>query len=564
MIKQVALFCRSVSYTRPTQLAARLRLLVKRKVLAGCARWYRASPHAVLRGASVDELLSDDLPVPLFPARTELVEGAGSGLCFRLLNQRFPVTIPHNWHDPALEHGTRLEKLHLHYMEYLEAIGDEEFSELVEDWIARNRPYRPGYWLDCWNSYALSIRCVVWMQQYAVRRGRIASSTGAALLRSLLEQIRFLCGNLETDIGGNHLVKNIKALLWAGRFFRGAEAQAWQELGERLLAQELDQQILSDGMHFERSPAYHFAVFSDFLECFQVIPDGSQRDRLAAVLHRMAQAAVQLTHPDGLVSLFGDGGLHMTYSLGDCLAVYGHLTGRTPSLCSVIELPRAGYFGLRQDNHYFLGNFEGIIADSLPAHAHGDVFSFEWDLAGRRLIVDPGVYEYHPGPSREYARSTRAHNTVTVDDQDQSEFWKAFRVGDRARVSARVVKAGRRRLLLDAVHDGYRRLPGRPIHRRRIWTDARRIVVRDSVQGGKGQRVRARLLCHPECIVQRMGDKVLISGRGVGARLETKHSVTFEDAWWMPDFGVRQPARRIVIDYGTAPCEGAFFLVGHE
>ena len=56
---------------------------------------------------------------------------------------------------------------------------------------------------------------------------------------SLAEQMAFLEANLETDIGGNHLVKNIKALLWASVFFDGRDVERWRALGLKLLREEL-------------------------------------------------------------------------------------------------------------------------------------------------------------------------------------------------------------------------------------------------------------------------------------------------------------------------------------
>ena len=57
--------------------------------------------------------------------------------------------------------------------------------------------------------------------------------------------------------------------------------------------------------------------------------------------------------------------------------------------------------------------------DYLPAHAHADIFSFELSLEGQRFVVDAGVFEYAAGEWRDFARSTAAHNTMTLDDRDQ-------------------------------------------------------------------------------------------------------------------------------------------------
>ena len=64
----------------------------------------------------------------------------------------------------------------------------------------------------------MSIRIVVWMQQYERIEDFLSHDDKDIFFRSLLAQVRFLRSNLELDIGGNHLVKNVKALLWASIF----------------------------------------------------------------------------------------------------------------------------------------------------------------------------------------------------------------------------------------------------------------------------------------------------------------------------------------------------------
>ena len=136
-----------------------------------------------------------------------------------------------------------------------------------------------GAWRDSHNSYALSLRVVVWMQQLA----RAPALAGARGRRASPSRYGFWHDNLETDLGGNHLVKNIKALIWASAFFAGPEAARWRRKGLRLLRRALDEQILPDGVHFERSPSYHAQVFADLLECRHALgaraPRGARRAR---------------------------------------------------------------------------------------------------------------------------------------------------------------------------------------------------------------------------------------------------------------------------------------------
>ena len=72
-----------------------------------------------------------------------------------------------------------------------------------------------------------------------------------------------------------------------------------------------------------------------------------------------------------------------------------------------------------------------ICPTYLPAHGHCDALSFELSINGLPLIVNSGTYQYENGQWRNYFRSTKAHNTVSISNQEQSQFWGSFRVAKR-------------------------------------------------------------------------------------------------------------------------------------
>lgn len=552
-----ARFLRSVHHTRPHQLAWRLRLMAKRRLLERFGRLFDADKGA--RTAAAPEP-AKVLPKPIFPPRAHLAAGREGEPIACFLAQKRSLVPPVDWRPRAWESGTRLRTIHLHSMEYLEGLADADLERTIDHWIEANPPYVRGYWKDTWNAFTLSIRVVVWMQQLAGRAGRLDAGFVARAHGSLARQMRFLASNLEHDIGGNHAIKNAKALVWAGRYFAGPEADAWTEAGKRLLRDELPDQLLSDGMHFERSPAYHQQVFADLCECASVLDDGPWRHDLLDVLDRMARPLVDLTHPDGSPSQFGDGGLDMAYSPGECLEAFRRVGGRSPKPRRFVRLPDAGYFGLRDEDTYLLFDTGAIAPDHLPAHGHGDALSFEWTVRGERMIVDAGVFEYDPGPWREHVRSTFAHNTLTLDDRDQAEFYGAFRIGRRPEVLLMRYERGPRTVTIEGAHDGYAHLPGAPIHTRRVTAGPNSLAVHDNVEGGKGQKAVARLLLHPEVRVRRAKRGFLLKRGDVTVRLETSAEVGVIDAWWCPNFYERYRAKQLVLRYGPAPCGGSFVL----
>jgi uncharacterized heparinase superfamily protein len=139
--------------------------------------------------------------------------------------------------------------------------------------------------------------------------------------------------------------------------------------------------------------------------------------------------------------------------------------------------------------------------DYLPAHGHADTLSFELSLDEQRVIVNSGTSRYGLGPEREWERATAAHSTVEVDGQNSSEVWSGFRVARRARPFAVTIRKAGATITVEAAHDGYRRLSGRPVHRRSWNLGSRRLIVRDEIFGRHVSAV-ARYYFHPLIVVQ--------------------------------------------------------------
>jgi len=553
MIAQALSRYRFLRHLAPQQVVRRLALQSKRRVLAAWAAWRPAmrqpedgpTPH-----------LKAELPKPLFSPRGGARPKEEGGWEMRFLKRSHTFGPQIDWDYKETQQGACLWQMNLHYMEYLESLPAEESLALMADWAVKNPPYGPGYWLATWNAYSLSIRTVVWMQQLARHSSTISPEHRPAILNSLGQQIRFLHANLERDIGGNHLVKNIKALLWAGAFFDDAEFARCASLGRQLLRQEIATQVLSDGMHYERSPSYHAQVFADFLECYQVLEAGALKEQLGEALDRMAAALRDTTEPDGFPALFNDAGMTMAYAPGDCLTVHAKLRAPLPAPALHVSLPRAGYYGWRDGNHSLLIDCGPLGPDGLMAHAHADILSFVWSPCGERMILDAGVYEYRAGERRAYARATKAHNTLTLDDLDQCEFVGPFRVGRRSHGQCTRFAPREDGFVLEGEHAGYAHLHGGPIHRRRFTLTAEGLLIEDEVVGGAGQAAVARLLLHEDCSVDETAEGLVIARGACRLRLESSGTLSVEEAWRSPDMGQDVRCKRVVIAYGAGPCKG--------
>ncbi len=540
-------FLRQVAHTRPSQLFHRALARARAALHDAAPALSRPLQRTRVTGTSAHP------PRAVFAPRVQLLGQRDGRTVACLLGLELPLGSTLDWRGRG---RSALERFHLHYMEYVEAVDDDSFVRLALDWIERNPRARRGSWRDDWNSYVIAVRSVVWMQQLSERGRGIPPHARSRMEASLLEQLAHLASHLELDIVGNHLLKDAKALLWASRYFEGSTPRAWERIATRVLQREMEEQILADGMHYERSASYHAQVFADLVECAS-IARGRLRARLLGKLEPMAQVIVDLAHPDGLACLFNDAGLHTSYSPDECLRAWETVSQGRVRRRGLFSLPQAGYFGLRAGDSLLVADCGAIAPDHLPAHGHGDVLSFEWSVGGERIIVDAGVAEYEPGLARDEARATSSHNTLTLDGLDQAEFWSSFRVGRRPRVRVVRHEVHASGFVLEGEHDGYRHLAGAPIHRRRFVATPRSLVIEDEVRGGRGQRVETRLLLHPSVQARLMqGRLALLRSGDVEVSVECRGTLRLEPAFWSPDIGVRLETRQLVLELPAAPCRG--------
>ena len=248
----------------------------------------------------------------------------------------------------------------------------------------------------------------------------------------------------------------------------------------------------------------------------------------------------------------------MAYLPADCLAVYESLGGQSVAAREHFAFREAGYFGMRTDRTYIVIDCGPPCADSLPAHGHGDILSFEWDVDGQRVVVDPGVYEYEAGPRRLESRSARSHNTVVIQGRDQCEFSSSFRVGRRAKVKLESLETSPGRLLLVGSHDGYSRQRKRLVHQREFIATGLGLKIRDTLWGVENPEIQANYLIGESIKVMELD----CPGYALGsiAVLNTDAQAEVNQARISPDLGVLQSGSRIRFR-GTTELQARFQVI---
>jgi uncharacterized heparinase superfamily protein len=455
------------------------------------------------------------------------------------------------WDDPAVP---LLWRYNLHYFDDVNAEDAQErdawHDALIRRWIAENPPGRG----TAWAPYPTSLRIVNWIKRVHRRSG--SSVPHASELQSLALQARWLARRLEWHLLGNHLFVNAKALVHAGLFFDGPEAEGWLRTGLEILQRELREQVLPDGGHFERSPMYHALALEDLLDLLNVLRRYAGDERVTRQVSAPRAAAAQcvpamlhwleaMCHPDGTMARFNDCAEGIAPTLPELRRMASELGIAAPHgehRLGARRLDPSGYVRMTAGHAVLIADVAPVGPDYLPGHAHADTLSYELSIGDRQLVVNRGTSEYGAGPRRQVERGTAAHSTVQLAGQDSSEVWAGFRVGRRARVR----NVSMQGLDLRANHDGYRFLSGRPEHRRHWRLSADELLVEDEVAPSTGGTSRHHL--SPGLELKADGPTswlVLDAGRTV-ARAEVLAGMPQVAAWeHAVGFGALAPAHTL-------------------
>jgi uncharacterized heparinase superfamily protein len=553
-LARALLYARTLRHLRPEQLA----FLPLRRVQARLAlpRTGPGEPVDPARAAPLAAEVAGWGPGDA-DARRARADEVRAGV-FRFLNHAESLPERPEWTARRVGH---LWSYHLHYFAYAvdlawawRTTGDaayaHRFSALARGWIAATEGGRG----DGWEPYALATRAVHWAEALLLFGDGLDAETRDVVGRSLWRQLAVLERRLERHLLANHLQRDLQALAVGGLLFGGADAARWRRTGARGLWRELDEQVLGDGGHFERSPMYHAVALDDYLRAGALLRVGGEPIPAAAEarLRRMTRAFGVLSRPDGTLHLFNDAAQGEAPGRAELDALARRVLGEgVPVAEGRLELAETGYFGWAQ-----AGGGTRLLVDCglpgpvyQPGHAHCDLLSFELDLAGRPVVVDAGVSGYDGDPFREYARSTRAHNTLAIGGREQSEVWGTFRVGGRAEPVEPVLRADAD----GAVFEGGCRPwhDRRTIHRRTMEVAGGELAVTDRVDGSAGAALESYLHLHPDFAVRREGDAWMATRPGQTVVVEawgvddvSLHAGEREpvQGWHLPEFGRALPA----------------------
>lgn len=376
-----------------------------------------------------------------------------------------------NWNYKS--HGM-LWAYNLNYMDYLVQKGlslreKKKWINLFCDGLDQNEI---SIGLD---PYPIALRCINWIKFILLNKENLTEKEIEKWNKYLYPQVLLLEKKLEYHLMGNHLLEDAFSLFIASVYFNNTDLL---RKTESLLIEQLNEQILEDGSHFEQSPMYHCIILDRLLDCYnfsnqyQIV---SSKNKLKRFSERMLGYLESIIYKDKTIPLFNDSANGIS-PFPTQIFDYAKRLGLS---WKKIPLGESGYRYLSNDIFESFIDIGEIKASYQPGHSHSDTFNYELRIYGKPFVVDTGISTYNKTEQRQYERSSFAHNSVIIGGKNSTEVWGGFRVARRPKIFVEVDSND----LVKAYHNGYRHI----LHTRSYnLTEDSFIITDELTHGCKG------------------------------------------------------------------------------
>ncbi|MTD58596.1 heparinase II/III family protein [Amycolatopsis pithecellobii] len=471
--------------------------------------------------------------------------------------------------------------------------GEDRYAERVADhlksWWSANPPLRGVHWVS---GIELGIRLLSWVWTRRLLDGWVGApglfEDNPEALHQIWHHQRWLAAfPSRGSSANNHVIAESAGQLAASCAFPWfPESTLWRTQAVSSLDEHLARNTFESGLNRELATEYHGLVLelglTAALEAQAAgtpVPESTwlvllrMTDALSSIVDDKLRPPRQGDADDGIGLVVDGEGVDRWASLlstGD--ALFGRLDWwpkvpradvRTTLFAALAERPELTTPRPPQRQDHFADAGLTILRDkeiwcrcdggphgflSIAAHAHADALSVEVRHNGVDILADPGTFCYHGEPEwRSYFRSTLGHNTVQLDDRDQSTSGGPFMWTRQART--RVLTQGPESW--SAEHDGY----APAVHRRWVQLADGELQISDEVVSSRRHRTRLAFHLGPAVSVELDGSTARLSWDGGSAVLELPAELDWSVhrgsekpvlGWYSPGFGRKEPAATLV------------------
>ena len=456
--------------------------------------------------------------------------------------------------------------------------SDEKYAQEVvseiNNWIDENPLMYSVNWTCAMD---VTIRAVNWMHalNFISASKCFTDEFVARVSKSLYQHGFFIRNNLEKVIpySNNHYSSDIVGLLYLGQFFnKTSKGKCWFRFAEKEFFKDIEIQVLPSGGHYEKSVSYHrlmvelysYPIYM-FDRCGIKVPI-SIKDKVQLMYDYVAN----YTKPNGYAPLIADNddGRFLPFVKRD-FRMHSYLNDASSAEVSIVSnglsnrfrttektsklFEDAGVAVVRNDDAQLFVSCVGYSRKpkssevNLGTHTHNDLLSFELNVGGNDIIIDPGTYLYTSSiKDRNEFRSTRKHNTIIVDEEEQNLLSEnsAFSL-KRNVVFDKLLMEG------SCVIGKYSTLKGQMSHHRTFDLQEGRLLIKDVVEKtGLGHEGHLRLHLAEELEPELKDGPVIFEVGDYALSISNSEcELSVENDTWSPSFGVLKNNKTIDLKF---------------
>ena len=345
----------------------------------------------------------------------------------------WPLTLPLDWSaDPYKDKNWQF---HLHAWRMIDPMlvawsstNDIDYAkyalELITDWYDYHFLLKRGSKFQ-WYDMSVGLRAAKLayiIQRVAVKDLTIDKDGYRMLLILAYEHARYLMDptQLSSSNHGLFQLHGLMALCQQVPFVK--TCGGYQKYVEHSLTKLLSTQFNQEGVHLEHSPEYHFFANSVVLK---VLKSGwyNNIQSVTDLMDKVSLNKAYMVFPDKTIVTVGDSQArkraNAQFPQGKDSCIERFMNDEDCYFSKMFF--EAGYGVVRSDwavptesssMLFFMGMFHS------SAHKLPDDLSFEWFDQGRRILTNAGKYSYDKDEFRRFVKSTRAHNTIEINQSN--------------------------------------------------------------------------------------------------------------------------------------------------
>ncbi|TKJ24116.1 MAG: hypothetical protein CEE43_00095 [Promethearchaeota archaeon Loki_b32] len=396
----------------------------------------------------------------------------------------------------------------------------KEFKNVISDWIKSNPPL---YGINWYSGLEISIRLISWIYALYFFEDSIEINNDQFFKKIFvsMSQHAFYLKYFYTRCSFNHTIGDLFGVYLFSKIFDHINPfKKWEKIFYIKFKRQIFLQTRPDGTNIERSVNYHRFVL-EFFSLFMILNPNKLKGEELKLIEKMYNYLLYIIKPNGTFPLIGDSDngkvLLLTFhkkdsfidliNLGSILFQRGDLKFHSSKLLppSILLLGSknfeiynnlkiikpntklkyfndAGYFLIKNNwtskaNYLFidLGRFGARNA----GHSHSSITNIIYSYKGKNIITDSGTYTYNKSwEERNYFRSSKAHNVLTINNQNQAMIKSWFSWENKPRVKS-IINIQNNKIELGCYHNGYK---GFSIKRNIITNrDLNNILIKDTV-----------------------------------------------------------------------------------